>query len=165
MKKLLQTKLQSATFRKSLYGIGATVIALMIFQAGMFVGERKAAFSYRFGDNYFRNFGEHDGKRGAFGLGKEGRFPEAHGAMGKILSVTPPTLMILGRDNIEKVILVDDKTMIKHFRDDAMLADLKVDDFIVVIGTPNDMSQIEAKLIRILPPPPELRTSTTTSVN
>lgn len=163
MKKLLQTKLQSATFRKTLYVIGVAIIALVIFQAGMFVGERRAAFSYRFGDNYFRNFGEHEGGGGRMGM--EGRFPESHGAMGKVLSISPPTLMVLGRDNVEKIILINDKTTIKHFRNDATLADLKVDDFIVVIGSPNDASQIEAKLIRILPPPPEFTTSTSTSTN
>lgn len=165
MKKLLQTKLQSATFRKTLYGIGAAITLLVVFQAGMVIGERKAAFSYRFGDNYFRNFGEHENRRGSFGMGKEGRFPEAHGAVGKILNITPPTLMILGPDNLEKVILINDKTAIRHFRDEAVLTDLRVDDFIVVIGSPNTMSQIEAKLIRILPPPPDLYINTATTTN
>lgn len=165
MKKLLQTKLQSPTFRKMLYSIGGAIIVLAIFQAGMFVGERKAAFSYRFGDNYYRNFGEHHSRRGAFGVSDREGFAEAHGAMGKILSITPPTLMIEGRDNVEKVILLNDKTTIRHFRDEATLADLKVDDFIVVIGSPNDASEIEAKLIRILPPPPEFTTSAASSTN
>jgi hypothetical protein len=165
MKKLLQTKLQSAAFRRTLFIIGGIILTLVIFQAGMFVGERRAAFSYRFGDNYFRNFGEHEGRHGALGIEREGKFPEAHGAMGKILSITPPTLVTLGRDNIEKVILINDKTVIKHFRDEATLADLRVDDFIVVIGAPNDASQIAAKFIRILPPPPNFTTNNSTSTN
>jgi hypothetical protein len=165
MKKLLQTTLQSTTFQRTLFFVGGIILALVIFQAGMVVGERKAAFSYRFGDNYFRNFGEREGGHGAFGMGREGKFPEAHGAMGKILSITPSTLVTLGRDNIEKVILIDDSTVIKHFRDEATRADLHVDDFIVVIGSPNNASQIEAKFIRILPPPPDFATNNSTSTN
>jgi hypothetical protein len=165
MKKLLQTKLQSTSFRKMLYGIGGLVCALVIFQAGMCVGERKAAFAYRFGDNYYRNFGDHPMRHGAFGLPKGGNFSEAHGATGKVLTVTPNTLVILGRDNVEKIVLVTGETMIKHFRDEIPLTDIRVDDFVVVIGSPNDTSQIEAKFIRILPPPPNFTIHTSTSTN
>jgi len=38
-----------------------------------------------------------------------------------------------------------------------ILSDLKIDDYVVVIGEPNAVGQIEAKLIRILPPPPVSR--------
>ncbi len=37
---------------------------------------------------------------------------------------------------------------------DIKASDLKVDDSIMVIGSPNDKSEIEARLIRVLPPPP-----------
>ena len=42
--------------------------------------------------------------------------------------------------------------------------DLKLDDFVVVIGTPNTQGQIEAKFIRVMPigmpvPPPQTPTN------
>lgn len=165
MKKYIQSKLQSAVLRKTLFVVGVLIVVLVIFQAGMFVGERRAAFSYRFGDNYMRNFGEHTGDRGLMGGRGGGTFLESHGAAGKILSITPPTLIILGRDNIEKVILTSSKTAVKQFRDNATLTDLKIDDFIVVIGSPNEASQIDAKFIRILPTPPDFAINTSTSTN
>ena len=38
---------------------------------------------------------------------------------------------------------------------------LKVDDFTVILGSPNESSQIEAKLIRVLPPPSDIEERTT----
>ncbi len=164
MKKFIHTKLQSVAFRKTLCVMGTLIIALVIFQTGMVVGEHKAAFSYRLGDNYHRNFGEHHARHGMFGMPEE-EFGETHGAAGKILSVTPSTLVILGHDNVEKIIMINDKTVIRHFRDEATFSDLHVDDFVVVIGSPNEQSQIAAKFIRILPPPPDFSTRTGTSTN
>ena len=88
------------------------------------------------------------------GFGRE-NFSDAHGAVGKIIKIDLPTLIITGKDNIEKVILIKDDPKIRRFNEDIKPSDLKVDDFIVVIGTPNNQSQVEAKLIRIMPPPPE----------
>lgn len=154
MKTFLQEKFPNLRWKKTLCIVGGVVLLLIVFQAGVHVGYHKAAFSYSFGDNYYRNFGErHDG-RGPFGMEKE-RFSEAHGALGKIISITASTLIVEDKDNIEKIIIVNDDTTIKRFRDNATIGDLKVSDFIVVIGSPNDQSQIEAKLIRILPPPPD----------
>jgi hypothetical protein len=44
--------------------------------------------------------------------------------------------------------------MIERLRETVKISDLKVDDFVVVIGEPNDSGQIEAKFIRLLPPAP-----------
>lgn len=136
-------------------GVGLALIVLLIFQAGMFVGYRKAAFSYRFGDNYYRAFGEH-GPR-PFQIPLQEGFIESHGAVGKIVTINLPTFVMVGPDEIEKVILIGDDTQIRHFDTTISASDLKVDDFTVVLGSPNENSQIEAKLIRVLPAPPEGR--------
>ena len=146
-KELLQSKVP----KKILYGIGIAVIALVIFQAGVFVGYHKAAFSYRWGDNYYRTFGEPQ-KR----FGKDfprGGFSDAHGATGEIIKIDLPTLVVQGQDNIEKIVVIKNDTAIRRSRDTAQQMDLKIDDFVVVIGSPNDQGQIEAKLIRLMPPP------------
>ena len=131
----------------ALAGLFALIVALLIFQAGMFVGYRKAKFSYRMGDNFHRTFGE---RKGGF---VRGDFPGGHGTIGKIIKIDLPTLIIEDRDNVEKIIIIKDDTAVRRFRESVKSSDLKTDDYVVVIGTPNDSGQIEARLIRIVPPP------------
>lgn len=149
--------LQSKISPKVLWCIGALVAALCIFQAGIFVGYHKAAFSYRFGDNYHRTFGSPEGRgmgmmdRGEFPGFPPGEFTPAYGVTGTIIKVSLPTVIVAGTDKVEKIVVVNEKTMLRHFREDVKASDLKAGDTIVVIGSPNDSAQIEAKFIRILP--------------
>lgn len=148
---------QSKTFKIILYAIGGLIIFLAVFKTGMFVGFKKAKFSYKWGENYHRNFA---GPRGGFFKDfSGGDFIDAHGIFGQIIEIDPPTeseqeatLIIKGRDDVEKIVLVAADVSIKSFQKTANLSDLNIDDYVVVIGEPNDDGQIEAKLIRILPP-------------
>ena len=147
--------IESKKMRAVLYTLGLAILGLGIFQAGVMVGYRKAAFSYNWGNSYYRTFGE---RGGGFSHGPQmmGNFLNAHGATGRIVKITLPTFIIEGgEDHVEKEILVKDNTIIRRFRDTLTSSDLKIDDFVVIIGSPNDTSQIEAKLIRLLPLPPE----------
>ncbi|MDD5626398.1 MAG: hypothetical protein PHW01_00060 [Patescibacteria group bacterium] len=142
---------RSKIFKITLLTIGLLIIILLIFQAGMLVGFKKAGFSYRWGENYHRNFA---GPRGGFFQDFADKdFIEAHGVFGPIIKIDGSTLVIKGERDIEKIILLKDDTVIKHFQDTIKPGDLKIDDHIIVIGSPNDAGQIEAKLIRVLPPP------------
>ncbi|MDO8555205.1 MAG: hypothetical protein Q7R75_01415 [bacterium] len=146
-KNLLQTKKLTVI----LCVVGIIIAAILVFQAGVFVGYRKAAFSYKWGENYYRVFGER--KRGPL-MGVMGEdFPNAHGATGKIIKIDLPTFIIAGQDKIEKIVLIKDDTAIRRFRETIKPADIKVDDFAVVIGSPNGQAQIEAKFIRLMPAP------------
>jgi len=140
---------QPGRLRTLIYSLAGLFLALLVFQAGMYAGYRKAAFSYGMGAAYYSAF---DDGPGHF---PRGGFVEAHGAAGKIISMHLPTFVLEGPDNLEKVVLIDDDTQIRHFRETASSSDLGVDDFVVVIGEPNTDAQITAKLIRILPPPPQ----------
>ncbi|OHA09476.1 MAG: hypothetical protein A3B37_02120 [Candidatus Sungbacteria bacterium RIFCSPLOWO2_01_FULL_59_16] len=143
---------QSKTFRGILVGIGVVLIALFIFQAGVFVGYRKASFSYRWGENYHRNFG---GPAGGFMRGPVGGdFANPHGTFGRIIKIELPNLTIQEPKDVEKVIVIKSDTIIRRFRDAVKPEDLKVDEHVVVIGSPNDAGQIEAKFIRVMPAPP-----------
>ena len=138
-------------------GIGIAVAVIIVFQAGIWVGYRKAAFSFRWGDNYYRSFG---GPRGDFAPGlPHGDFPDANGAAGRIIKIDLPTFIVEGQDRAEKIILIKDDTFIKRFRDTVKPEDMRVDDFVVIIGAPNDQSQIEAKLIRLMEAPPMMGSS------
>lgn len=143
----------SKTIRRVIYGFGILTIALLIFQAGMIAGFRKASFGRDWGDNYAMNFGP---SRGGPRMmeGQIGNLPNAHGAIGKIIKVELPTIVVLDEnDNTEKAVLVDDKTEIRQGRESITLDQLKIDDLVVIIGTPNSSGQIEARLIRFLPVP------------
>jgi len=143
---------QSKTFKAILGGMIGIIIFLFIFGLGMVVGIKKAKFSYKWGENYHKNFA---GPKGGFFNDFAGKdFIEANGVFGQIIKINDSEIIVEGRNKIEKVILAKDDTIIKSFQKTVKLADLKVDDFIVIIGEPNDAGQIEAKLIRIMPSPP-----------
>ena len=170
--------IQSATFKKILYGLGVLFVALFVFQAGMFAGYQKASFSYRSGDNFHRMFGFNDrsvdgdelgfggmmGRGGMMGFSPDG-FTSAYGATGTIVKVSLPTIIVSGTDKVEKVVLINDKTIIREFRDDLKGTDLKEGDEVVIMGAPDNKGQIEARLIRIFPVGSVRATATSTNRN
>lgn len=139
----------SKTFGGVLAGFCIAVIVLVIFQAGMHVGFRKASFAGRFGDNYYRTFDNHRMGPSAIGMSRMD-FVETHGAAGRIVSINLATLVIEDRDGTEKVVLIKKDTVIRLFRKEITSSELAVGDFVVVIGSPNDQAQIEAQLVRLL---------------
>jgi len=143
--------LQSKTFKRALVAIGALIVLLFVFKAGEFVGYRKANFSYLWGENYHRNFaGPKSGFLGNFGRGFGDKdFINAHGTFGSIIEIDGDTLVVKGKNDVEKTILISDKTIITSRRETIKSSDLKVDDQVVIIGSPNEQGQIEAKLIRV----------------
>ncbi len=140
--------------------VGILVVVSLIFQAGVYVGFHKASFGRDWGENYGRNFGMMNG-RGYFG-GMMGNFPNAHGAIGKIIKIELPNIIVQDRDNTEKVVITSNDTKIIDVRDSISINDLKVDENVVVVGSPNSQGQIEAKLIRIMPFPPIFPSTTST---
>ncbi len=134
----------------------ATIVVLVLtFGVGMYAGFHKARFSYQWGENYHKNFG---GPRGGFFRDFGGKdLIDANGIAGQVIKVDGQTLVIKGRDNVEKIILVKEDTVIRRFTETIKLGDLKVDDNIVAIGEPNDQGQIEAKFIRTMPFIPPMR--------
>lgn len=142
---------ESKVFVGVLYGMGGVVVALLIFIAGVDVGGDKVSFGNAWGEHYYENFGMMN--RGGF-PGMMGNLPNAHGAIGKIIKIELPTIIVQDIDNTEKVILTTDDTKIVNAGNNNSVTDLKVDQSIVVIGSPNAQGQIEAKFIRIMPFPP-----------
>jgi hypothetical protein len=141
---------QSHSFKYSLVIVGVLVIFFAAFSLGEHVGFRKAAFSFQNGNNFYRTFGPDSGHD----MTQSMEFSDAHGTVGKVISITLPTITVEDRDNTEKTIVVSDQTVIHQLRNTLTENDLKVGDYIVAIGEPNPQSQIAASLIRILPPPP-----------
>ncbi len=147
--------MQSKILKGVLIGLGVLAISLIILQAGMFVGFRKASFSYGLGDNFRPTFGGR--YRGDFVGMPHGGFVNAHGASGKIISVSGSTFILEDDDNVEKIVSMTTSTAVMRFRNAVPTTELKVGDFVVVIGAPDDQAQLEARLIRIMPgPAPDL---------
>ncbi len=140
--------LKSKIFKGILISIGTVTIILLIFLAGSTVGYRKAAFSYKFGDNYHNIFDGHRPKSMDIGLPPRD-LSTGHGAIGSIIKIDLPNIAVETPDGVERAITIRDKTIIKKFREDIQASSLKINDFIVIMGTPNNLGVIEANLIRI----------------
>ncbi|MEI6288394.1 MAG: hypothetical protein WCP18_02290 [bacterium] len=142
----------SKIFNGLILGVMAIIIILLVFAAGMFIGFRKADFSYQWGENYHRNFA---GPRGGFMQNFSGRdFIDAHGTFGQVIQNSSSTLTIKSNDGAEKNILINASTVIRKFRDEIKISDINIGDNLVIIGDPDQSGQIQANLIRLMPPPP-----------
>lgn len=130
-------------------GLACFGAAVLIFGAGVFVGGTKAKFSYRWAESYHKNFG---GPKEGFldGLRKfpAGDFIDGYGSFGEIIEIKDNSIIIRGQENIEKLVAINQNTAIVKGRE-IVKDGVKVGDNVVVIGSPNEDGQIEAKLIRI----------------
>lgn len=143
------------------------IIAFAIFQAGIFVGYYKAGFYGALGNNYYKPFNE---RRGGNDFGRAGNFgnmmgnmmqnrdgiPGGHGAVGKIVSINLPNIVVASPDNIEKTVTISNDTLIRQFRNTISVTDLKVGENVIILGSPSDSNGgiINARLIRLIPEPP-----------
>jgi hypothetical protein len=137
--------------RAVIIGIGVVIMVLGILRIGISIGEHRARFASQFGDNFERNFrGPRSGMMGGY---FNNMMPNGNGAIGEIISLNLPQLVVNGSDNLEKTIIVSTSTVIRQFQGNIQSSDLKTGDFVVVIGNPNNNGQVEAKLIRVMPNP------------
>jgi hypothetical protein len=139
-------------YRQSLIVLGGILLLLVVFQAGIFVGFHKARSAMRMDDRFARAYGAHY-KQGPFGI-PEDDFPAAHGTVGKVLSVSLPTFVVEDKGNA-RIVRTATGTEVREGRDDTELSSIDPDDFVVVIGSPNDSGEIVAKFVRLVPPPPD----------
>ena len=149
---------QSKLIKGILIGITIAVVVITIFEAGVFVGFRKSSFACKLGENYYRAL--RGGKPMAIMGMDNDNIPGGHGATGKIVKITLPTLMVADDDNVEKTVIISSSTMIKRFDQTITASDIKQDEYAVVLGSPDSSSRINARFIRILPPPQNIESST-----
>ena len=141
----------SSLFRGILMGLAIAVVALVVFQSGVAFGERRSQFSHRFGDNFERNFHSPEGRMMMPRDARGGTPPSAHGAMGSVVSVALPLVVVAGPDKLEKTIVITKDTVIREFRNELQAGDVIVGKQVVVLGEPNEEGQIVARLIRMVP--------------
>lgn len=75
-----------------------------------------------------------------------------HGAIGTIQGLDSQTITIILRDGTTQSVLVNSQTRLEQNRKKTSLSDLKVDDRIAVIGTPDNQDHIIARWIHVLNP-------------
>jgi len=151
---------KSKKFKIAALAVGVVIIALVSFAGGVAIGFHKARFSYKFGENYERNFvgGNFQrqkggmmerGPRGMMGdFGGQG-LRNGHGIAGSIISVSNNAIVVKDRSGQENTISVNDKTLIKNGQNTIGINDLKNDEQIVVMGQPGDNGTVNADLIRV----------------
>jgi len=141
---------QSKLFIGVLYGIAVVVILLLTFEAGVYTGYQRAVFSAHWTQNYQSNFFPHPEIRGLPFPGEHGMM-NSHGAFGDIIKIDSGSIVVKGRDEAEKNILVQAGVSIVRGFDTLQISDLAVGQHVIIFGDPNEAGQIQAKLIRVLP--------------
>ena len=139
-----------------LWGLGALVLAALIFHAGVVAGLHDRGISSRnFDKSWFDAQLPFGG--GVLAL-PQGFISGGHGAVGTIASVALPAITVTTRDGVTLTVNVDSDTQIVGAtpQGTSSPASLSVGDTIVVLGDPDDISTsgaVDARLIRIVPPP------------
>ncbi|HEU5114215.1 MAG TPA: hypothetical protein VFT82_00435 [Candidatus Paceibacterota bacterium] len=132
--------------KKIVIGVIAAIGALLIFQAGIFVGYHKALFSYRGGERFVSMM---QGPRMMQGYDDD--FSPSHGAFGRIVSVALPSFVVASPNNTEQTVYVGNGTVIRMFRNTASTSDIQPERYAAVLGEPDPSGFIEARFIRIMP--------------
>lgn len=142
---------KSPVQRKIAFTVIAIVASLLILRLGMFIGHVQAALSLRAGETYFRAIDGSDTRNTLLFVSND--MPTAHGAVGRVMSVSLPTFVVASPDNVEKTVVVSTGTQVRRFRDVVPATDIRQNDFTVVLGNPDAAGRIQADLVRIMPTP------------
>ncbi len=125
--------------------VGALVLALLIFHAGIVVGSRHDLFErhntkHDFSFPFFPN---------GFMMPYYGFIPNNHGSVGTITAVTLPTLSLRTRAGTNKIVLISSSTIIRG-ENDTGTSSLIAGDKIIVLGEPDRQNRIDAHFIHVL---------------
>lgn len=138
----LKEALSSKPLQWAVSIVGALVLVLLIFHAGMAFGSHRGDSGRRGQDRGFR----HPFFPSGFEL-PHGFAPNNHGAVGIVTSVSLPTVVMQTRDGASQTIIVGTSTMIRGANG---ASSLSAGDHITVLGGSDEEGQIDAKLIRII---------------
>ena len=164
-KNIQKSFMQSKNISHTMTAILILVGIIFVFHIGEEFGYKKAELTDQMSDGYYKAFGPRDpGQSGPLGYLFDDQ-TDAHGVAGKVINVSDNKILVADNEGIEKNVLVDKTTILKNHRDNITTKDIKPGDYIVVIGSPTTDGQINAKIVRIVPTPPQntLETEDSTS--
>lgn len=134
-----------------LRGLIIALVLFFMFNLGIGVGREMERFTCNWTASYHKNFG---GPQNGF-LDAWKNQPldmiNSRGIFGIIIQINGDSLVVQSQDNKEIVVTITSDTVVTKLRDQVGKETLKVNDILVVLGSPNTDGQITAKLIRILP--------------
>lgn len=135
-------------FKKEKFLLVMTIvtISLIMLNLGIIIGRKEGTNSCLWLEKYFLNFG---GPRVGFREKPFKDFVRSHGIFGEIIKINDNSLVLRGKDDLERVVLLSSSTILKFKRQSISINDLKTGDNIVVIGQPNENGQVNAKFIRL----------------
>lgn len=145
MKFNLEKIVSSKTFLRIVKATAAALVLLLVFACGILVGLEKARFSYELGDHYYHAFA------GSPGFFMDRNFLNAHGSSGNIIKIDGNTVTVENSEGVEKNIEIGNDSQIRMGHQEINPSDLKLNENIVVIGTPDSQGEIDARLIRVMP--------------
>jgi hypothetical protein len=128
--------------------LGIIVLA-GVFELGTMVGFRKARFASGWKEQYSNNFGPPMMRGPGFPSEFPGRM-DPHGAFGSVISTSTDQLVVKSREGAERIVTIKPDTEIRRGKDRVSLGSIGLNANLVVFGRPNELGQIEARLIRVL---------------
>ncbi len=163
IEKIRGTRIDPKTvwFKRILVAVLVLLVALGIFQAGVFVGYKKASVHYRIGEQYYgQMMRKGDRPRGD----KSGQmmrgmmppvFPGTNGIVGEVVSVGTSSIVVADPNGIEKVVLIGTTVPVKRFKEKIKVSEVNAGDRVVIIGASSATGEIQAELVRVMPEPTE----------
>lgn len=137
---------KSRAFRIGLGVLAALALLLLALKTGIFIGRSRGA-TLRWGNGYHRLMGSSG--NGFLPHLSGPNFITDHSIFGSLVSING-TMLIIKNGSAEQSLLVSGKTVIRRGRAFLALSDLKINDRVIAVGTPNGQGHIEARLIRVL---------------
>lgn len=141
-------------FNRIVIILGTILILLLVFQAGIAIGSRRAMFFANKNGNYMREFRDPQSILSPF-LRRDTDI-NPHGTVGEIVSIKMPEIMLRSGGDEESIVYITATTSVRNLSGTVSSTTLKVNDRIVVIGEPLENGSISATFIRILPDQPPI---------
>jgi len=82
---------------------------------------------------------------------REDFFTNSGSVVGDVVSVSEKEIVVLGRDSVEKQVVLNEKTKIMKAREQILLKDIITGESVIVFGKSGESGEIMANLIRIVP--------------
>ncbi len=148
----------SPKFGRTVAALGAILVILIIFQAGVLIGYERGTHALNWETDMGRGMGDPRSMLAPFMHDTDD--PSSHGAIGTVVSVHQPLFMVKGASQAERVVVIVPSTLIRRMHTMASTSDILPGTQVVVIGAPGVDGRLQADFIRILPAPPGISTST-----
>ena len=129
-------------------GVLCFMVIVFVFGVGVFVGQARAEFSFRWAQAYHKNFG--GPQMGIFSNFPNRDFTNAHGVFGQVIGLGVNSMIVKGQNGMETMVVISLKTFLVHDSAKITLQDIAIGDNVVIVGSPDNQGRVSAELIRVL---------------